>query len=135
MENNNSINPDGVTPAGKGENPESGPAEVPDTGTTEVPLVNHDEIPAAGLVGKKGKGGSGAARQTLYRVTVRNQLRSISIADQKANILIGINTILISIIIAGIGAGSSFAGMKFISELDLSIPFTFFLITCFGSFS
>jgi len=82
---------------------------------------------------KSAKGGKGAARQTLYRVTLRNQLRSISIADQKANILIGINTILISIIIAILGIESSLPGSGFISELDLSIPFTLFLVACFGS--
>jgi hypothetical protein len=83
--------------------------------------------------GKKKGGGLGAARQTLYRVTVRNQLRSISIADQKANILIGINTILISIIVTVLGVESTMPGLRFISELDLNIPLLVFLMACFGS--
>ena len=33
----------------------------------------------------------GRGRDTLYRVTLRNQINLISIADQKANIIIGIN--------------------------------------------
>jgi hypothetical protein len=82
---------------------------------------------------KKEKGGTNAARQTLYRVTIRNQLRSVSIADGKANILIGINTILISLIVAFLGAESSFAGISFLSEPDLNIPLTLFLLACLVS--
>jgi hypothetical protein len=81
----------------------------------------------------KKSGGAGAARQTLYRVTVRNQLRSISIADQKANILIGINTVLISFIIAILGVESTVPGLSFINEFDLNIPLVIFLLACFGS--
>ncbi len=72
----------------------------------------------------------GSARETLYRVTMQNQINSIGIADQKANIIIGINTILISIIIATLGIGSTGQGLNFIASLDLSLPFTILLITC-----
>jgi len=72
----------------------------------------------------------GSTRETLYRVTMQNQLDSIGIADQKANILIGINTILISIIIATLGIESAGQGLDFIASLDLSLPFTILLITC-----
>ena len=82
---------------------------------------------------KKEKGGTNAARQTLYRVTVRNQLRSISIADGKANILVGINSILISLIIAFLGAQSSFNNISFSSELDLHVPLILFLLACLAS--
>ena len=71
----------------------------------------------------------GAARETLYRVTLQNQMDSIGIADQKSNIIIGINTILISIIIATLGIGSSGRGLEFIDNLHLSLPFTILLIT------
>lgn len=96
------------------------------------PTINTPESPEP-LKEKKKAGGTGAARQTLYRVTLRNQLRSISIADQKANILIGINTILISIIIAILGVESAVPGLAFIAELDLNIPLVIFLLACFGS--
>ena len=82
---------------------------------------------------KKEKGGLGGARQTLYRVTARNQLRSVAIADGKANILIGINTILISIIIAVLGAESSIMGLGFLSEPDLFFPMVLFLLACLFS--
>lgn len=91
------------------------------------------DLPPEPAKGKKKGGSLGAARQTLYRVTVRNQLRSISIADQKANILIGINTILISIIVTVLGVESTVPGLRFISELDLNIPLLVFLLACFGS--
>lgn len=66
-------------------------------------MLNAADLPKEDSTGKKKGEGKGAARQTLYRVTIRNQLRSIAIADQKASILIGINTILISIIITILG--------------------------------
>jgi len=101
-------------------------------------MENNDLIPGTGdpnevPVEKKKTGGTGAARQTLYRVTLRNHLRSISIADQKANILIGINTVLISIIIAILGVESSVPGLSFIKEFDLNIPLLIFLLACLGS--
>jgi hypothetical protein len=95
-------------------------------------ITNPAEPHEAPKKNKKGRGIS-PARQTLYRVTVRNQLRSISIADQKANILIGINTVLISIIIAILGAESIMPGLSFIAEFDLNIPLVIFLLACFGS--
>jgi hypothetical protein len=97
---------------------------------TELPINEKTGPPVNPPPPKKKPGG---ARETLYRVTVRNQLRSISIADQKANILIGINTILISIIIAILGAESTLGQLQFIAELDLNIPLMVFLVACFGS--
>ena len=59
------------------------------------------DIPSVPIeVKKQPKKPGGRARETLYRVTMQNQMQSISIADQKANIIIGINTILISIIMS-----------------------------------
>ena len=75
----------------------------------------------------------GSSRETLFRVTIQNQLRSISIADQKANIIIGINTILISIFIAVIGLVSNVTQLSFISNLNLSLPLTIMVLTSFSS--
>ncbi len=74
-----------------------------------------------------------AARETLYRVTMQNQLRSIGIADQKGNIIIGINTILISIIIAILGMESNIQGLTFLNALNLNVPLSILLICCFLS--
>ena len=82
---------------------------------------------------KKKSKGLGPAPETLYRVTLRNQLRNIGIADQKAKILLGINTILISIFIATSGIVSNIEELQFITQLKLHVPFLSILITCFIS--
>ena len=42
--------------------------------------------------------------QTLYRVTLRNHLKLSDIADTKANILLSVNAIIITVIISGLGS-------------------------------
>ena len=74
-----------------------------------------------------------AARETLYRVTMQNQLRSVSIADQKANIIVGINTILISIIIAILGMEMDTDRIFFVTKPSLQIPLTIMLVGSFVS--
>ncbi len=81
----------------------------------------------------RGKNKKSNAKETLYRITLQNQLRSIGIVDQKANIIIGINTILISIIMATIGLETSFVKFSFTENLGLSLPFTVMLLLCFAS--
>jgi uncharacterized integral membrane protein len=75
----------------------------------------------------------GASRETLFRVTLRNQLRAIGITDQKAKVLIGINTILISLLITVMGLVSNLASFQFINYLDLSLPFMIMVVSCFIS--
>jgi len=75
----------------------------------------------------------GSSCETLYRVTLRNQLRSIGIADQKAKVIIGINTILISFFIAVIGLVSNVTELDFVKNLNLSLPFTVMIISSFVS--
>ncbi len=47
----------------------------------------------------------GRAIDTMYRVIYRNQINLSAIADNKANMLIGINAILLSVIITLVGGG------------------------------
>ncbi len=82
---------------------------------------------------KKIKSDKGNAKDTLYRVTLQNQLKSLAIVDQKANIIIGINTILISIIMATIGMETSFEQFGFSDNLNISLPFSIMLISCAAS--
>jgi hypothetical protein len=82
---------------------------------------------------KKQKPRKGAAAETLYRVTLRNQLNAISIADQKANIIIGINTILISIVMAVFGTDPTLQRLEAFLHINLLIPFSIMLATCFAS--
>ena len=79
------------------------------------------------------KPAKGSSCETLYRVTIRNQLRSIAIADQKAKVIIGINTILISLFIGAIGLVSNVVELDFIRNLNLSLPFTVMIISSFIS--
>jgi len=78
---------------------------------------------------KEAKAGKSGARETIYRVTLPNQLNAIVMADQKANIIIGINTIVISIIIATTGSETVIQKLQFITNLKLSVPFTILFIT------
>ena len=55
---------------------------------------------------KKGKDRTERERQTFYRVTFKNNCNLLQIADNKANIIISINALLISSTVALIGYGT-----------------------------
>ena len=75
----------------------------------------------------------GASRETLFRVTLRNQLRAIGITDQKAKVLIGINTILISLLITVMGLVNNLPSLQFVHFFNLSLPFMILVGACFVS--
>ena len=75
----------------------------------------------------------GRGKETLFRVTFRNQINLISIADNKANMIISLNAILISLIIAVFGSGISIQGIPFMEKYILVVPFTILMITCLAS--
>ena len=75
----------------------------------------------------------GSSCETLFRISLKNQLRSIAIADQKAKVIIGINTILMSLFMALIGLVSNITQLDFIKNLNLSLPITIMIISCFVS--
>lgn len=66
----------------------------------------------------------GRGKETMFRVTIRNQINQISIADNKANMIVSINTIIISLVVAIMGAG--FSGPYFNSS-QITVPFTILL--------
>ncbi len=68
----------------------------------------------------------GRGRETLFRVTIRNQIDQISIADNKANMIISINTIIISLIVALLGA-TGFSSPYF-NGAQIYIPFSILLV-------
>ncbi len=74
----------------------------------------------------------GGGKETLYRVTIRSQIRLISIMDSKANLVISMNTMLITGILAML-TGSIFwqstREMKFIDH----IPFVVLLFFALGA--
>ena len=101
----------------------------------DIPLTDleqEEQIPGEGNE-KKAKTANRATRSTLYRVTMQNQIRSISIVDQKANIIVGINTILISIIITVMSLESNYGSFEFLAQLDLNLPLSILLVCCFIS--
>ncbi len=67
----------------------------------------------------------GRARETLFRVTIRNQIDQIAIADNKANMIISINTIIISLVVAFMGYGLS---GPYLNGSQITIPFTILLV-------
>jgi len=75
--------------------------------------------------------GGGRGRETLFRVTFRNQINLIQIADNKANMIISINSIIISVIITinGFGVISD----SFQNKADIVIPVTLIILTCLTS--
>jgi len=69
-------------------------------------------------------------KDTLFRVTVRNQIDQISIADNKANMIISINTIIITVVVTIMGAGLNLKGGPLVQLSQIIIPFTILLMAC-----
>jgi len=76
---------------------------------------------------KKKKPGRG--RETLFRSTYQNQSNLIQMADNKANIIISINTMIISSIIAITGYGAV-AGKIDTYEASVIIPIIMIMLSC-----
>ncbi|MGB0930646.1 MAG: Pycsar system effector family protein, partial [Chitinophagales bacterium] len=78
---------------------------------------------------KKKKAGKSFGRgiETLYRATYRNHINLSSIADAKANMMISINTIIMSVIITFAGTGFTFSSMA-IERFRFTIPIMILLI-------
>jgi len=71
-------------------------------------------------------------RQTFFRVTFKNNCNLLQIADNKANIIISINALVISSTIAIIGYGTISAGINVQQPITL-IPILLLLGTCLTS--
>jgi len=71
-------------------------------------------------------------RQTFFRVTFKNNCTLLQIADNKANIIISINALVISSTIAIVGYGSISHGLDIKNPLTL-IPIVLLLSTCLTS--
>ncbi len=75
----------------------------------------------------------GRGKETLFRVSLQNQVDHISIADSKANMIININTIIISVVIAVLGSGVTIEGQTFLDQKLLVLPMSLLMITCLFS--
>ncbi len=79
---------------------------------------------------EKMKQGSRRSIQTLFRATMRQQINHIAIADNKAGMIIGIDTLIIGIIMTLLGSGITIDESDFLARDLLSIPFGILLIMC-----
>jgi len=75
----------------------------------------------------------GRGVDTLYRANYRNHINLSSIADGKANMMISINTIIVSIIVTLSGAGFTLSGNYILNNLRYTIPIFILLIGCLSS--
>ena len=81
---------------------------------------------------KEEKKKAGKGKETLFRVAYRNQITLIQIADNKANLIISINTLIISSIIAVSGYGVVAQHFQYDSA-SVFIPLTLILLSCLSS--
>jgi len=72
----------------------------------------------------------GRGKDTMFRITIRNQADHISIADNKANIIISINTIIISLVVALLGTGVSIRIWPFLEYSQITPPLVILLVSC-----
>jgi hypothetical protein len=75
---------------------------------------------------------AGRGRDTLFRVTVRHQTDLIQIADNKANMIITVNALVISSVIAAIGYGVAAGRLLEYGPL-LILPIALVLVACLSS--
>ena len=67
--------------------------------------------------------------ETMYRTTFRNHINLSEIADSKANIIISINTIILSIIVTVVGSGFTLTERAFIENVRYTVPICILLIS------
>ena len=90
------------------------------------PYFHEMEIP------KEEKKKEGKGKETLFRVAYRNQITLIQIADNKANLIISINTLIISSIIAVSGYGVVAEHLQY-DKANVLVPVSLILLSCLAS--
>jgi hypothetical protein len=75
---------------------------------------------------------TGRCVETLFRVTFSNQIHLIQIADNKANSIITINALIITVLIGLSGYGSVTEKINFRS-MNMILPILLLIMTCFLS--
>jgi hypothetical protein len=76
---------------------------------------------------------AGPGRQTLFRVTYRTQINLIRIADNKANMILGINAMIITVLIGIISSQVIFSSHRVIENLQLVMPIVLIMLTALFS--
>lgn len=75
----------------------------------------------------------GRGIETMYRSTYRTHINLSSIADAKANMMISINTIIMSVIITLVGSGFTFSGQSFMENIRFTVPIMVLLVAALVS--
>ena len=76
---------------------------------------------------------TGRGTETMYRVSYRNHINLSDIADKKANMMMSINTLILSAIIAIAGSGFAMVGGQEVEYYRFGIPMAILLLTSLGS--
>ncbi|PRY09846.1 putative metal-dependent HD superfamily phosphohydrolase [Pontibacter ummariensis] len=71
--------------------------------------------------------------ETMFRNTYRTHLDLSAIADNKANMMISLNAIIMSVVITYLSAKSSVIGVEFTQHRTLIVPIGMLLLTTLGS--
>ncbi len=77
----------------------------------------------------------GSGKETLFRVTIRGQIALIGIMDSKANLIISINTLLITGVLGFLSGSLYFWNGDRTLHLSDRIPFVIFLIFSLAAIS
>ena len=101
------------------------PEEAPENGAPETPPAE-DKKKKKGKKKKKKNRNLGRGVETMYRTTYRTHINLSSIADNKANIMLSINGIIISIVVSSLAT-------KLDSNPHLILPTVLFLCVCTAS--
>ncbi len=72
----------------------------------------------------------GRGIETMYRSVYRSHIDLSSMADSKANMMISINTIIVSIIMAAIGSGFTLTGHDFLKHIRFTVPMALLILGC-----
>lgn len=71
--------------------------------------------------------------ETMFRNTYRTHLNLSAIADNKANMMISLNAIILSVVITYLSAKTSVSGTEFAQHRSLLLPVGMLLLTTLGS--
>ncbi|WP_162051451.1 Pycsar system effector family protein [Pontibacter pamirensis] len=71
--------------------------------------------------------------ETMFRSTYRTHLDLSAMADNKANMMISLNAIILSIVITYVSAQSAIIGTEFAKHRTIIIPISLLLLTTLGS--
>ncbi len=69
----------------------------------------------------------GGGKETLFRVTIRNQIRIVAIIDRKANTIISVSTLIVMLSLGLLGGGLAYSA-NFTANFNTGVPFFVLLL-------